>query len=137
MSTGDQTPASRNSAHTVNPSRPGSITSSTIASYETTRAIHNAIAMTKQKPRAWVNASAIGYYGEWSSQYTAASVLDHQNGIINEPNQDGSYWLNSDNGPANAYIVIDLGAAFHLASIDLFNTHNAFYGDRGTGAATT
>jgi hypothetical protein len=35
--------------------------------------------------------------------------LDHQTGIITEPAQDGSYWLNSDNGPANAYIVIDLG----------------------------
>jgi hypothetical protein len=36
-----------------------------------------------------------------------------------------SYWLNPDNGPANAYIVIDLGAAYHIVSIDLFNTHNS------------
>ena len=57
-------------------------------------------------------------------------------GTITEPAQDGSYWLNSDNGPANAYIVIDLGAGFHLASFDLFNTHNANFGDRGTGNFT-
>ena len=65
--------------------------------------------------------------------FPASSILDHQTGTINEPTQDGSYWLNSDNGPANAYIVIDLGAAFHLGSFDLFNTHNANFNDRGTG----
>jgi hypothetical protein len=76
----------------------------------------------------------IGFLGEYSSLFPASSILDHQTGTINEPTQDGSYWLNSDNGPGNAYIVIDLGAAFHLASFDLFNTHNANFGDRGTGA---
>ena len=79
-------------------------------------------------------SNVIGFLGEYNSFFPASSILDHQTGTINEPTQDGSYWLNSDNGPANAYIVIDLGAAFHLASFDLFNTHNANYGDRGTGA---
>ena len=78
--------------------------------------------------------NVIGFLGEYNSLFPASSILDHQTGTINEPAQDGSYWLNSDNGPANAYIVIDLGAAFHLGSFDLFNTHNAFYNDRGTGA---
>lgn len=77
--------------------------------------------------------SVIGSNGEYSGQFTAPSIFNQQTGIINEPAQDGSYWLNSDNGPVNAYIVIDLGAAFHLVSFDLFNTHNANYGDRGTG----
>ncbi len=76
--------------------------------------------------------NVIGYLGEYNSTFTAASILDHQTGSINEPAQDGSYWLNSDNGPANAYVVIDLGAAFHLSSFDLFNTHNSHYNDRGT-----
>jgi hypothetical protein len=78
--------------------------------------------------------NVIGFLGEYSSLFPASSILNHQTGTINEPAQDGSYWLNSDNGPANAYIVVDLGAAFHLGSFDLFNTHNAFYNDRGTGA---
>ena len=77
--------------------------------------------------------NVIGFLGQYNGLFPASSILDHQTGTINEPTQDGSYWLNSDNGPGNAYIVIDLGAAFHLASFDLFNTHNANFGDRGTG----
>jgi hypothetical protein len=76
----------------------------------------------------------IGFFGVYSATFPASSILNHQTGTINEPAQDGSYWLNSDNGPANAYIVVDLGAAFHLGSFDLFNTHNATFNDRGTGA---
>jgi hypothetical protein len=79
-------------------------------------------------------SNVIGFLGAYPGPFPASSILDHQTGIITEPSQDGSYWLNSDNGPANAYVVIDLGAAFHLASFDLFNTHNANFGDRGTGA---
>jgi hypothetical protein len=80
--------------------------------------------------------NVIGFFGLYNASFPASAILDHQTGTINEPAQDGSYWLNSDNGPANAYIVIDLGAAFHLGSFDLFNTHNAIYNDRGTGAFT-
>ena len=81
-------------------------------------------------------SNVIGSLGLYSGLFPASSILDHQTGTINEPTQDGSYWLNSDNGPGNAYIVVDLGAALHLASFDLFNTHNANFGDRGTGAFT-
>jgi hypothetical protein len=79
-------------------------------------------------------SNVIGFFGQYSALFPASSILNHQTGTINEPAQDGSYWLNSDNGPANAYIVIDLGAAFHLGSFNLFNTHNATFNDRGTGA---
>ena len=79
-------------------------------------------------------ANVIGFFGQYSTLFPASAILDHQTGTISEPAQNGSYWLNSDNGPANAYIVIDLGAAFHLGSFDLFNTHNANFNDRGTGA---
>ena len=79
-------------------------------------------------------SNVIGFLGAYPGPFPAASILDHQTGIITEPSQDGSYWLNSDGGPANAYVVIDLGpSGFHLASFDLFNTHNANFGDRGTG----
>jgi len=79
-------------------------------------------------------ANVIGFLCAYPGPFPASSILDHQTGTITEPAQDGSYWLNSDNGPANAYIVIDLGAGFQLASFDLFNTHNANFGDRGTGS---
>jgi len=78
-------------------------------------------------------ANVIGFFGQYSATFAASAILDHQTGTISGPTQNGSYWLNSDNGPANAYIVIDLGAAFHLGSFDLFNTHNANFNDRGTG----
>src|SRR5438045_6771342 len=81
-------------------------------------------------------SNVIGSNGEYSGTFTAPSILDHQTGSINEPAQDGSYWLNSDNGPANAFVVIDLGALYHMVFFDLFNTHNANYGDRGTGNFT-
>jgi hypothetical protein len=71
--------------------------------------------------------------GAYNSTFTADNILDAQTGVINEPYQDGSYWLNPDNGPANAFISIDLGTAYRLTSFDLFNTHNAGYNDRGTG----
>ena len=77
--------------------------------------------------------NVIGFLGAYPGPFPAASILDNQTGPIVENTQNGTYWLNSDNGPANAYIVIDLGVAFHLASFDLFNTHNANFGDRGTG----
>jgi hypothetical protein len=71
--------------------------------------------------------------GQYSATFPASAILNAQTGSITEPNQDGSYWLNTDNGPANAYIVIDLGAQYHITSFDLFNTHNANFNDRGTG----
>ena len=78
--------------------------------------------------------NVIGYLGAYPGPFPAASILDNQTGPIVENTQNGTYWLNSDNGPSNAYIVIDLGpGGFHLASFDLFNTHNANFGDRGTG----
>ncbi|MCU1238424.1 MAG: hypothetical protein JWP63_6391 [Candidatus Solibacter sp.] len=81
-------------------------------------------------------SDVIGFNGQYSGTFTAGSILNHQTGTISEPTQDNSYWLNSDNGPANAYIVIDLGAAYHITSFDLFNTHNGGFGDRGTGNFT-
>lgn len=73
------------------------------------------------------------YGGNWQSgSFNATEVLDQQTGPVTDI-FTASYWLNPDNGPAGAYIVIDLGAAYHLTSLDLFNTHNTPYGDRGTG----
>src|SRR5690242_1768176 len=78
-------------------------------------------------------ADVIGFNGVYDSTFLARNILDHQTGTISECCQDGSYWLNSDNGPADAYIVIDLEAAYQLTALELFNTHNAYFNDRGTG----
>lgn len=68
-------------------------------------------------------------------QFNATQVLDAQTGPVTEPVQNG-YWLNPDGGPADGYIVINLGAPYPIAQIDLFNTHNSSYNDRGTGNFT-
>ena len=89
-------------------------------------------------------ANVIGGSGSYpgvafnSGQFNAGLILDKQTGAMGEANQvggdaDGGYWLNADGGPAAAYIVIDLGAAYQLDEVELFNTHNAQFNDRGTG----
>ena len=73
------------------------------------------------------------YGGTWNSgQFNATQILGNQSGTITEPSQSG-YWLNPDNGPANPYITVNLGALYYLSSVELFNTSNANYQDRGTG----
>lgn len=77
-------------------------------------------------------SNVIGSSGAYSSLFLAWQILDNQTGTVTEPVQSG-YWLNPDGGPANAYIVIDLGGLFQIGELDFFNTHNAQYLDRGTG----
>jgi hypothetical protein len=78
-----------------------------------------------------------GSYGEGAGyNFTAGSIFSQQTGAVSDVFSAGTYWLNPDNGPANAFITIDLGAAYSIGSFDLFNTHNTQYGDRGTGAFT-
>jgi len=74
------------------------------------------------------------YGGDWSSgQFNAREIVDQQTGAVTD-SFGATYWLNPDNGPANAYIVIDLGAAYQITSLELFNTHNDGFNDRGTGS---
>jgi len=74
-----------------------------------------------------------------NGSFTATHVVDQQTGSItieynsNPPN----YWLAASYGSQAAYyygsyFVLDLGAAFPLGQISLFNTHNGNYGDRMT-----
>lgn len=77
-------------------------------------------------------ASVIGDSGAYGSQFAADNIFSQQTGTINETFGNG-YWINPDNGPAGAYITADLGGLYSLTSIELFNTHNGDYGDRGTG----
>lgn len=68
-------------------------------------------------------------------QFAASNILDDQTGVITEPTQ-ANYWLNPDNGPANAFITIDLHGRYSHLSFELYNTHNGGYQDRGTGNFT-
>lgn len=73
-----------------------------------------------------------GYYVQCCN-FNPGSILDNQTGPITE-NFGSGYWLNPDNGPANAFITVDLGAVYQLGSVELYNTHNGPFQDRGTGA---
>lgn len=73
--------------------------------------------------------------GYATGTFAAGNIFDQQAGAIIEPVQT-NYWIAPDNGTANAFITIDLGAEQSLTSLSLFNTHNANYNDRGTGDFT-
>lgn len=79
--------------------------------------------------------NVIGGTNPYNPQFANSNVLDAQTGDISEPTQNG-YWLNPDGGPQDAFIVIDLGQAFRIGELQLFNTHNAQFNDRGTGDFT-
>ena len=78
--------------------------------------------------------AASGYYSA-CCDFRPGNILDQQTGAIVETSQS-NYWLNPDNGPANAFITIDLGKSYKNLSFELYNTHNAGYQDRGTGSFT-
>jgi hypothetical protein len=61
--------------------------------------------------------------------FPASLVVD---GNFSEP-ADGtvSYWLGRE-GTLNEYFTLDLGESFAIDRIDLFNTHNRQFNDRGT-----
>jgi len=80
-------------------------------------------------------ASVIGSTGAYGSGFSASNIFDQQTGQVSDV-FSSNYWINPDNGPANASITIDLGSVYQLTSADLFNTHNSNYGDRGTGDFT-
>lgn len=74
-----------------------------------------------------------------SATFSSSNVLNQQSGSVAETTgtgtPDGSFWLGPENSDY-AYFVIDLGAAYEISRIDLFNTHNQGYFDRGTNGFT-
>lgn len=78
--------------------------------------------------------SIVGSSGALSPSFPATRVVDQQTGPVSDTFAT-TYWLNPDGtGSLPVYITIDLGSALRIDSFDLFNTHNAFYNDRGTGS---
>jgi len=65
--------------------------------------------------------------------FPATKAVSQQTGAITTDNQGVDMWL-GQNGATTGYFVLDLGTAYTLGQIDLFNTHNDGYNDRGTGA---
>jgi hypothetical protein len=78
-------------------------------------------------------ANVIGASGNLGANFLETNVLDMQSGPVTEVAY--TYWLGREATP-NEYFVIDLGAAYSISQIELFNTHNWFSGDRTTNAFT-
>lgn len=75
------------------------------------------------------------YKGQFniSANYVAGNLFNQQTGAVNVTTQQGNVWFGTDlagNGPVNRWVTIDLGAAYSLSHIEVFNSNQA---DRGTG----
>jgi len=75
------------------------------------------------------------YKGELniSGGYAAGNLFNQQTGAVNVTTQQGNVWFGTDlagAGPLNRWITIDLGAAYSLSHIEVFNSNQS---DRGTG----
>jgi hypothetical protein len=67
-----------------------------------------------------------------TGSHPASLALDEQTGPINvETEQRDNYWIGPD-GVSTSFFVIDLGAAYEIGAINLFNTHNWESMDRST-----
>jgi|GEM_PF-1380478 len=77
------------------------------------------------------SGNVIGWSSIYSGSFAADNVVDEQSGSIVADNFGDNYWLASD-GTGSASILIDLGVATPLSKIDLYNTTNTGYNDRGT-----
>lgn len=79
--------------------------------------------------------NVVGSSGAFGANFLANNILDEQAGTATDVSTN--YWLNPDNtGSAPVYITVDLGAAYTLDFLQLFNTHNGPWLDRGTGNFT-
>jgi hypothetical protein len=77
-------------------------------------------------------SNVIGSSGFAGVTYEPGNLLDQQTGTVTD--NFGDYWLSPTNAdPANTFITIDLGAAYPVDLIVLFNTHHSFNYNRGTG----
>jgi hypothetical protein len=77
-------------------------------------------------------SNVIGSSGFAGVTYEPGNLLDQQTGTVTD--NFGDYWLSPTNADAsNTFITIDLGAAYPVDLLVLFNTHHSFNYNRGTG----
>ena len=76
--------------------------------------------------------SASSFYSGFGLQFLSSNVTDGI--IIDQPHSavDNSYWLSADNTHAGQWVQVDLGTAYQISSIVLYDTHNHIHNDRGT-----
>jgi hypothetical protein len=73
-------------------------------------------------------------YNSNVGDYVAGNLFNQQTGDVNVTTQQGNVWFPtelSSAGMLNAWVTIDLGAAYSLSYVEFFNSNQA---DRGTGA---
>lgn len=79
-------------------------------------------------------SSVVGASGSFDARFLPDNIVDQQSSAITDVS-GSTYWLNLTNsGATQVYITLDLGAAYRIDELVLFNTHNDTWFDRGTGA---
>lgn len=81
------------------------------------------------------STTASSYYNSGSEVFPDAKVVD---GITTDSGSPSnwSFWLSAQGANAGSWVQVDLGAAYDISHITLFDTHNRGYYDRGTQGFT-
>ena len=75
--------------------------------------------------------NVIGQSSVYSGSFTADKILDEQTSSIGNEGFASGYWLGAG-GSAKGYVLIDLGSSTLISKLEIYNTHNSGYNDRGT-----
>ena len=87
---------------------------------------------------AYANKNFDSNVGDFNTENVTdgqGAVGNNDTGVLIENAADDSYWLGADQA-TTGYFVIDLGAAYTIGEIVLFNTSNGANQERGTGNFT-
>lgn len=81
------------------------------------------------------STSASSFYSAGSEVFPSANITD---GITSDSGApyDWSFWLAAQGQNAGSWVQVDLGSTYSVDSVNLFDTHNRGYYDRGTDAFT-
>ena len=81
------------------------------------------------------STTASSFYSSGSEVFPSANITD---GITSDSGAPyaWSFWLAAQGQNANSWVQVDLGSTFNINGVDLFDTHNRGYYDRGTDAFT-
>ena len=81
------------------------------------------------------STTASSYYDSGSEVFPSANITD---GITTDGGSPSnwSFWLAAQGQNAGSWVQVDLGSTFSVDSVNLFDTHNRGYYDRGTDAFT-
>ncbi len=79
--------------------------------------------------------TASTFYSSGTEVFPSANITDGLTTDGGSPS-NWSFWLSSEGQNAGSWVQVDLGSTFGVTSLNLFDSHNRGYNDRGTDAFT-